>query len=373
MLTLIDSLDSLLLFQEYDLFFDALKKLKKVTFNRNLEVSVFEVNIRILGGLLSAHQLACKLFNIDNNYKRKTDLKILERSEIFIADNNDYSNSKNIDNDMIRNRNYNDNNDILKNRNNNDNNTARNINIFYNSNHGRHDDKNIENEYENEDENIFSKNERNKNKYDYDGIFLLNLAIDIADRLMPAFQTMTGVPVHKINLMYGLDSFSNSVNNDDNMNSNYNSNESNRNDNNNFDSNNNNNNNNNNNSNDNNNNDDNNNQIHENDKSTDNNKIKNNDTDSKDNYNICSNCGNVNLDKTSFKSDLRNKIENDKRRNKIIENREIKKQWRKKLKREKKSREEEEKRAKNRLQFTCTAAGSSFLLEMALLSKLSGK
>ena len=245
MLTLIDSLDSLLLFQEYDLFFDALKKLREVTFHRNLDVSVFEVNIRILGGLLSAHQLACKLFNTVNNDERENDGRILGKNEIFISDDNDDSKSENIDNNIIRNyncneilrnRDVNDDNNIFRNRNINDDNIDRNSNndennlsrnrnhidnrirnrkIFYNSNHERCVDyEDIENKC------LFSNNNENRNRYEYDGIFLLNLAIDIADRLMPAFQTMTGVPVHKINLMYGLDGFSNIVNDNSSSNSN---------------------------------------------------------------------------------------------------------------------------------------------------------
>ena len=58
MLTLVDSLDTLLLMREFNLFKDAMGKLANLSFNRDVEISVFEVNIRVLGGLLSAHQLA---------------------------------------------------------------------------------------------------------------------------------------------------------------------------------------------------------------------------------------------------------------------------------------------------------------------------
>lgn len=103
MLSLIDSLDTLIIMREFDMFKDALQKLKSLKLNRNVFISVFEANIRVVGGLLSAHQLALEIF--DN----KT----------------------------------------------------------------------------------------------YDGISLLDSAKDIATRLLPAFNTATGIPVHKVNLLKG--------------------------------------------------------------------------------------------------------------------------------------------------------------------------
>ena len=112
-------------------------------------------------------------------------------------------NRKRSDNDnyVVKDRNINDNN-VVRNRDD-INDIIRNRNIYYNSNHGWcEENKDIQNEC------VFSYNNEHRNRYEYDGIFLLNLAIDIADRLMPAFQTMTEEPVHNINLMYGLDGFS---------------------------------------------------------------------------------------------------------------------------------------------------------------------
>eukprot|EP01041_Mallomonas_annulata_P001006 gene1006-1977_t len=103
MLTLVDSLDTLLMMREVDRFRDALKRLDSLSFNRDVVVSVFEANIRVLGGLLSAHQLA---------------LVVLNETE-------------------------------------------------------------------------------------YDGISLLNHAKTLGDKLLPAFSTATGIPVHRINLNRG--------------------------------------------------------------------------------------------------------------------------------------------------------------------------
>jgi hypothetical protein len=109
MLTLIDSLDSLIIFKEYTLFFDALDKISTISFSTDIEVSVFELNIRVLGGLLSAHQLAVELFSDSDNDGRI-----------------------------------------------------------------------------------------------YDGELLLNLAIDVGNALLPAFNTKTGIPIHKVNLIKGV-------------------------------------------------------------------------------------------------------------------------------------------------------------------------
>jgi mannosidase alpha-like ER degradation enhancer 2 len=58
-LTLVDSLDALLVFGLEADFADAVKWIEKnMVFNRDVTVSVFETNIRVLGGLLSAHLLA---------------------------------------------------------------------------------------------------------------------------------------------------------------------------------------------------------------------------------------------------------------------------------------------------------------------------
>lgn len=106
MLTLVDSLDSLIVMKEYSRFKEALNIIKEsLSFDRDISISVFEANIRVLGGLLSAHQLASALFDTSV----------------------------------------------------------------------------------------------------YDGRFLLDKAKDLGDRLLPAFDTRTGVPTHKVNLRHGVD------------------------------------------------------------------------------------------------------------------------------------------------------------------------
>ena len=107
MLTLIDSLSSLLLMQEYERFNEALTMIQRdLSFDKNVTVSVFETNIRVLGGLLSAHQLSLTLVHTTN--------------------------------------------------------------ITYN------------------------------------GHFLLDKAVDLADRLLPAFDTKTGIPYHIVHLQHGM-------------------------------------------------------------------------------------------------------------------------------------------------------------------------
>eukprot|EP01127_Copromyxa_protea_P020355 TRINITY_DN680_c1_g3_i2.p1 TRINITY_DN680_c1_g3~~TRINITY_DN680_c1_g3_i2.p1 ORF type:complete len:422 (-),score=45.19 TRINITY_DN680_c1_g3_i2:64-1197(-) len=55
-LTLVDSLDTLLVFNDAAQFEDSVKKvMAHVSFNKGVTVSVFECTIRVLGGLLSAH------------------------------------------------------------------------------------------------------------------------------------------------------------------------------------------------------------------------------------------------------------------------------------------------------------------------------
>ncbi|GMR31177.1 hypothetical protein PMAYCL1PPCAC_01372 [Pristionchus mayeri] len=58
-LTLIDTLDTLIVVGAYDEFEDAVKKVvENVRFDSDLIVSVFETNIRVLGGLISGHLMS---------------------------------------------------------------------------------------------------------------------------------------------------------------------------------------------------------------------------------------------------------------------------------------------------------------------------
>jgi len=60
-LTLIDSLDMLALHRNFTAFYAAIEEVRStVRFDRDVFVSVFEANIRVLGGLLAAHQLASR-------------------------------------------------------------------------------------------------------------------------------------------------------------------------------------------------------------------------------------------------------------------------------------------------------------------------
>ncbi|CAE8720719.1 unnamed protein product, partial [Polarella glacialis] len=65
-MTLIDALDSLVIFGRRADFRAAVDHIvTSVAFDKDLEVSTFEANIRILGGLLSGHGHAQKLFGAD--------------------------------------------------------------------------------------------------------------------------------------------------------------------------------------------------------------------------------------------------------------------------------------------------------------------
>lgn len=67
-MTLVDSLDTLVLLGDFEEFENAIKLVvKDITFDNDIIVSVFETNIRMLGGLLSAHLLAEKISKQNNN------------------------------------------------------------------------------------------------------------------------------------------------------------------------------------------------------------------------------------------------------------------------------------------------------------------
>lgn len=121
-LTLVDSLDTLVMMGDIDEFQIAIKRIiKDLNFNMDIVVSVFETNIRMLGGLLSAHVLAKSIQNQS------------DRSIRYI------------------------------------NTTLRHSLDWYNSE-------------------------------------LLDLAEDLGRRLLPAFDTRTGIPHPRVNLKYGMDS-----------------------------------------------------------------------------------------------------------------------------------------------------------------------
>lgn len=59
-LSLIDSLDTLVVLGNYSEFRRVANIVAKMDFDKDINVSVFETNIRIVGGLLSAHLLSHK-------------------------------------------------------------------------------------------------------------------------------------------------------------------------------------------------------------------------------------------------------------------------------------------------------------------------
>lgn len=121
-LTLVDSLDTLVMMGDIDEFELAAKKIiNDLNFDTDIVVSVFETNIRMLGGLLSAHILA----------------------------------------------------------------------------------KSIQNQ---SDRNIRYLNSTTRNQLNWYNSEMLNLAEDLGRRLLPAFETRTGIPHPRVNLKYGINS-----------------------------------------------------------------------------------------------------------------------------------------------------------------------
>jgi ER degradation enhancer, mannosidase alpha-like 2 len=75
-LTLIDSLDMLIILSNRTEFERVIKLIEQnLDFNKDINVSVFETNIRVIGGLLSAHLLSYKLYVDEND---EIDLKYLD-------------------------------------------------------------------------------------------------------------------------------------------------------------------------------------------------------------------------------------------------------------------------------------------------------
>jgi ER degradation enhancer, mannosidase alpha-like 2 len=164
-LTLIDSLDTLIILSNYTEFARAVERLRYLNdhmteetglfnggglFSINQNVSVFETNIRVLGGLLSAHQLA------EAYLKGK-----VQEWDVHAQDGT-----------------------IL-------------IGTAVNSCSMDHVDGSACRQYNRSGPNATS------NYYKYDG-FLLDLARDIGDRLLPAFKTQTGIPFGTVNLLSGV-------------------------------------------------------------------------------------------------------------------------------------------------------------------------
>ncbi|KAF0023843.1 hypothetical protein F2P81_024473 [Scophthalmus maximus] len=98
--TIVDALDTLYImemFEEFDVATDWVEK--NLDFNVNAEVSVFEVNIRFVGGLLSAYYLSGKelhFWSLYNNLPKKghnhVDQTQVEQIPEFSFDNFEYFN-----------------------------------------------------------------------------------------------------------------------------------------------------------------------------------------------------------------------------------------------------------------------------------------
>lgn len=80
MLTLIDSLDTFIVMREFDAFNEASHLVRDVSFSKDVNVSVFEVSIRVVGGLLSAHQFSIELHKNNTRYD-PYDNKLLHMAE----------------------------------------------------------------------------------------------------------------------------------------------------------------------------------------------------------------------------------------------------------------------------------------------------
>ncbi|XP_062509503.1 ER degradation-enhancing alpha-mannosidase-like protein 3 [Corticium candelabrum] len=81
-LTLIDSLDTLAVMGEMEKFAAAINHVvEDVTVNNDIVVSVFETNIRVLGGLLSAHVLASLFRDMGNVYLLSYNNELLSLAE----------------------------------------------------------------------------------------------------------------------------------------------------------------------------------------------------------------------------------------------------------------------------------------------------
>ena len=122
-LTLIDTIDTLAVLGKWDEFGRVIDLVAAtVRFNKDLNVSVFETNIRVLGGLLSAHVMAVSMYSTDS--------------------------------------------------------------IYY-------------------DPELASSTGSSAVDWKYSGA-LLPMAVDLANRLLPAFDTPTGIPYGTVNLIHGV-------------------------------------------------------------------------------------------------------------------------------------------------------------------------
>lgn len=206
-LTLIDTLDMLLLMQNHTEFARSVERLRVLDqdfetnikwdnnvrrgglFAQNQNVSVFETNIRVLGGLLSAHQMAEAwmeekvvmedVFSEDGNVLIG---KIIGSDEICAGRNGHASRCTM---------------PVCS-----DHKGVEVCSQYSNVDPVTRGDINVEMK-ENENHSKRAGNMTNTHFWVYDG-FLLELAHDVGKRLLPAFNTLTGIPFGTVNLVYGV-------------------------------------------------------------------------------------------------------------------------------------------------------------------------
>lgn len=187
-LTLIDTLDTLLVLGNTTEFARSVERLRLLNektkggmFALNENVSVFETNIRVLGGLLSAHQMAVAFMSnqvVENQVWNKEKDRILWEHKSTNSQGETRATSKFVD---LREE---ENDALLCSSDTTD--CASTTKV---------------------DESKKKQNiTKNLSKYwKYDG-FLLKLARDIGARLLPAFRSKTGIPYGTVNLLYGIPS-----------------------------------------------------------------------------------------------------------------------------------------------------------------------
>lgn len=206
-LTLIDTLDTLIIMENYTEFARGVERLRdlhksmqeveyqgKTThilrggiFSTNANVSLFETNIRVMGGLLSAHQLAVAFLQgkVPKQDVRDTkgavligpivlDSKSSETTPAVERRDDEICSLKDVEEEMCKlNSNLQD--CIIRD--------------------GKRDSSATKN--------TTASNLASATYWTYDG-FLLELAHDLGKRMVPAFQTKTGIPYGTVNLVDGI-------------------------------------------------------------------------------------------------------------------------------------------------------------------------
>ena len=208
-MTLIDSLDTLIIMSNYTEFARSVERLRRLDYKMKAEaiwenlnqvggifavdqnVSLFETNIRVLGGLLSAHQMA----EAWTEHKVLTHDVIADNGKVLIgpvdAKEDLHTNSNEIFNGDVGND------DLMQNT---EVSTCYGpvIQSFFRSQSCSTFEKNSLNSTQTNEQNVSLEN-----YWAYDGV-LLTLAHDIGRRLLPAFESRTGIPYGTVNLLSGV-------------------------------------------------------------------------------------------------------------------------------------------------------------------------